>query len=108
MNALLLQNLRSAVIAFAVVFFSFSVAHADPANYPAFAQQSLRQDIKPQFIGMDQLVKDISAGVKPVIVDVRTTEEFREAHIAGAMSAPLAEFQSHIKTIPRDRPVVLY
>lgn len=85
-----------------------SLAQADPARYPAFAQQSLPEHIKPQFIGIDQLVKEIKAGAKPVIIDVRTAEEFGEVRILGAVSAPIAEFKDYIKSIPRDRPVVLY
>jgi hypothetical protein len=85
-----------------------SPAQADPSKYPAFAQQKLREDIKPELISIDELVKQIRAGAKPVIIDVRTVEEFREAHILSAVSAPLAEFKDHIKSIPRDRPVVLY
>jgi rhodanese-related sulfurtransferase len=51
---------------------------------------------------------ELKAGVKPVIIDVRTEEEYREAHILGAVSAPLAEFKDYIKSIPRDRLIVLY
>ena len=95
-------------LATVAVILPAPTAQADPSKYPAFAQQSLKGDIKPEFIGIDQLVKDIGAGAKPVIIDVRTAEEFREAHILGALSAPIGEFKSYIKSIPRDRPVVLY
>ena len=83
-------------------------AQADPSKYPAFAQQKLPDQIKPELIGIDQLVKELAAGAKPVIIDVRTAEEFREAHITSAVSAPLSEFKTYLKSIPRDRPVVLY
>ena len=82
--------------------------HADPSRYPMFAQQKPAGDVKPAFISVDQLVTDVTAGKKPVIVDVRTAEEYREAHILGAISAPLAEFKSHMRSMPRNRPVVLY
>ena len=90
--------------------FSFlpAAARADPSKYPAFAQQTLPDDIKPQFIGIEELVKELKAGAKPLIVDVRTVEEFREVHILSAVSAPLAEFKDYLKSMPRDRPVVLY
>jgi rhodanese-related sulfurtransferase len=39
---------------------------------------------------------------------VRREEEFREVHILGAVSTPLGEFKDYLKSIPRDRPVVLY
>lgn len=106
------RRLGNSLIAFgslaAAISFYAAPAHADPAKYPAFAQQTLPQDVKPEFIGVEELVKEIKAGTKPVIIDVRTAEEFREAHILSAVSAPLAEFKDYIKSIPRDRPVVLY
>jgi len=108
MIALRMQSGRAALVTLALAIFSIGPAHADPSKYPAFAQQSLPEDIKPEFIGIEDLVKEIQAGAKPVIIDVRTLEEFREVHILGAVSAPLAEFKDYLKSIPRDRPVVLY
>jgi hypothetical protein len=81
---------------------------ADPSNYPQFAQQTLPENVTPAFIRIEDLVMELKAGVKPVIIDVRTEEEYREAHILGAVSAPLAEFKDYIKSIPRDRLIVLY
>lgn len=83
-------------------------AHADPSRYPEFAQQTLPANVTPALIKVDELVAEIQAGAKPLIVDVRTAEEFREAHILSAVSAPLAEFKSYLKSMPRDRPIVLY
>ena len=82
--------------------------YADPSKYPEFAQQTLPDNITPVFIHIDELVAELNSGVKPLIIDVRTQEEFRELHILGAVSAPLGEFKSYLKSIPRDRPVVLY
>ena len=84
------------------------VAQADPSKYPEFAQQSLPEGITPIFINVEELVEVVKAGTKPLIIDVRTDEEYKEAHILGAVSAPLAEFKDYLKSIPRDRPVVLY
>jgi hypothetical protein len=83
-------------------------ASADPAQYPRFAQQKLPENVTPEFIGIEQLIAQIKAGAKPVIIDVRPAEEFREVHILGAVSAPLEEFKDYLKSIPRDRPVILY
>jgi len=99
---------------FAVIVLSASLvgtqqmSQADPSKYPQFAQQSLPEDITPAFITVDELVEVIRAGAKPLIIDVRTDEEYKEAHILSAQSAPLAEFKEYLKSIPRDRPVVLY
>lgn len=82
--------------------------HADPSKYPQFAQQKLPEKITPAFISVDELVAELKAGAKPLIIDVRTAEEFREVHILGAVSAPLVEFKKYLSSIPRDRPIVLY
>lgn len=83
-------------------------ANADPSKYPEFAQQTLPDNITPVFIHIEELVDELKAGAKPLIIDVRTEEEYREVHILGAVSAPLGEFKEYLKSIPRDRPVVLY
>jgi len=98
----------AAALTLAAVFFLNPTAQADPSKYPQFAQQSLPEKIKPSFISVDELVEEIKAGKKPLIVDVRSDEEFREAHILGAFSAPLGDFDAHLKSIPTDRLVVLY
>ncbi len=83
-------------------------ASADPSKYPQFAQQSLPVDVPLALTSIDELVAEVKAGKKPLIIDVRTTAEYNEVHILGAISAPLAQFREYIKSIPRDRPVVLY
>jgi hypothetical protein len=83
-------------------------AFADPSKYPEFAQQSLPDNVPLALINIEDLVAELKSGIKPLIIDVRTAEEYREVHILGATSAPLAEFKDYLKSIPRDRPVVLY
>lgn len=97
-----------AVLALGLSVFAVPSANADPSKYPEFAQQTLPPDVTPEFIGIDQLVNELKTGAKPMLIDVRTKEEFDEIHILGAQSAPLAEFKEYLKSIPRDRPVVLY
>ena len=80
-------------------------ASADPSKYPQFAQQSLPANVPLAFTSIDELVAEVKTGKKPLIIDVRTTAE---VHILGATSAPLAQFKEYVKSIPRDRPVVLY
>ncbi len=85
----------------------YETLHADSSKYPQFAQQAL-PDPAPSFIRLDDLVEQIKAGKKPLIIDVRTDEEYREAHILGSVSAPLSEFAAYLSSIPKDRLVVLY
>jgi hypothetical protein len=84
------------------------IARADPSKYPQFAQQSLPDDVVPVFINIEELVGAVKAGLKPLVLDVRSAEEFQEAHILSAQSTPLADFKAYLKNIPRDRLVVLY
>lgn len=96
------------LLIYALIALTAPLAHADPAKYPQFAQQTLPQNVKPEFISVDSLATEINKGAKPMIVDVRTAEEFNEARISGAISAPLEHFRDHIKSIPRDRMTILY
>jgi 3-mercaptopyruvate sulfurtransferase SseA len=88
------------------VLFTQQPAQADPSKYPQFAQQSPPANVS--LISVDELVNEIQAGRKPMIIDVRTEEEYREAHILGAVSAPLEEFDAYLKSVPKDRLVILY
>ncbi len=90
----------------AAVLFTHQPAQADPSKYPQFAQQSPPANVS--LISVDELVDDIKAGKKPMIIDVRTEEEYREVHILSAVSAPLEEFNGYLQSIPKDRLVILY
>lgn len=107
-NAPINRVLLAALVLFLSLLGAWAIAHADPTKYPQFAQQSLPDNVTPVFINIDELVEAVKAGAKPLIVDVRTDAEFKEAHILGAVSAPLAEFKDYLKSMPRDRPIVLY
>ena len=72
-------------------FASQELVLADPSKYPQFAQQSLPENITPIFINVEELVDVVKTGGKPLIIDVRSTDEFKEGHILGAMSAPLVK-----------------
>jgi Rhodanese-like domain len=90
----------------AAVLFTHQPGRADPSKYPQFAQQALPANVL--LISVDELVDDIKAGKKPMIIDVRTEEEYREVHILSAVSAPLEEFNGYLQSIPKDRLVILY
>lgn len=42
------------------------------------------------------------------LLDVRPAEEYRAAHIAGAVSLPLKELESRLAGLPKDREIVAY
>jgi phage shock protein E len=43
-----------------------------------------------------------------LIVDVRTPDEFRQAHLRGAKLIPLSELEKRAQEIPKDRPLLVY
>jgi 3-mercaptopyruvate sulfurtransferase SseA len=88
------------------LFIIYQPAQADPSKYPQFAQQTPPENVI--FISVDELANEIHAGKKPIIIDVRTEEEYREVHILGSVSAPLEEFTAYLESIPNDRLVILY
>ncbi len=50
-----------------------------------------------------QLVRDGA-----LLLDVRTPEEFAADHIDGALNIPLAELESQLDRLDRERPIVVY
>ena len=108
MKAASLPEILLLTVVMIPLFSSDRWASADPYKYPQFAQQSLAPNVPLALISIEELVSEVKAGKKPLIIDVRTEAEYKEVHILGAVSAPLAEFKDYVKSIPRDRPVVLY
>jgi rhodanese-related sulfurtransferase len=53
------------------------------------------------------LVERIRRG-EVILLDVRPAEEYRAAHIRGAISAPLRELRSRVSGLPRRRQIVAY
>jgi len=58
-------------------------------------------------VDKQRLIERIRTG-EVTLLDVRPTEEFRAAHIAGAMSVPLKELKTRIAGLPREREIVAY
>ncbi len=53
------------------------------------------------------LLERVRAG-EVIVLDVRPAEEFRAAHIAGAVSVPLKELKSRLSGLPKERTIVAY
>lgn len=54
-----------------------------------------------------RLLKRVRAG-EVTVLDVRPAEEYRAAHIAGALSVPLKELEKHLGRLPKGREIVAY
>jgi len=65
-----------------------------------------RDDLEP--ISGEGLLAGLKAGEPLVVVDVRPVEEYRAAHLPGAVSIPLGELEQRLSELPRDRQIVAY
>jgi len=54
---------------------------------------------------IEQLKQARAAGA--VVIDVRTPDEYAEAHVTGAKSLPLSELPTRKQEVPKDQPVYL-
>ena len=65
-----------------------------------------REDLEP--ISGEDLLALLKAGEPLVVVDVRPVEEFRAAHLPGAVSIPLNELEQRLHELPKDTQIVAY
>lgn len=56
----------------------------------------------------EELGRSLTGGAPPMLLDVRTPQEFRAGHIAGATNVPVTRLASALTDLPLDpsRPVV--
>lgn len=69
--------------------------------------ESPTEDAVPRIMA-ESLKARLDAGEEVVIVDTRSLENFREKHIAGAVSMPLVEVDLRYRELPKDKTIVLY
>jgi len=58
-------------------------------------------------VDRQRLLTRVRAG-EVMVLDVRPAEEYRAAHIAGAISVPLRDLEARLETLPKDREIVAY
>jgi rhodanese-related sulfurtransferase len=56
----------------------------------------------------DRVKKLLDAGEKIIFVDLRTAGEFKQSHLPGAISIPVAELPKRFGEVPKTGRVVLY
>ncbi|RPI83881.1 MAG: rhodanese-like domain-containing protein [Chloroflexi bacterium] len=59
-----------------------------------------------QNLNVNQVREWQTAAKKPLLIDVRQPEEFREGHIPGSKLIPLGELNHRLKDLPKDREIV--
>jgi 3-mercaptopyruvate sulfurtransferase SseA len=94
------------LIALALVYVVPTLAN--PHKYPQFAQQQVDPAIPIFFTGVERVKAQLDAGNPPVLVDVRSAEEYKTGHLPSAKSIPLETLPRRLAEIPRNVPVVLY
>lgn len=84
-------------IALLVLLIALSACQARPRN----------QDAVPR-IAPSVLKERLDAGDSLLVVDARSSDEYAEAHIPGAISVPLSDLEARMDELPRDQEIVFY
>ena len=99
---------RTVICLMALALLYVVATLANPNHYPQFVQQQVDPAIPIFFTGVEHVKAQLDAGRPPVLVDVRSAEEYNAGHIPRAKSIPLEVLPRRMAEIPRDIPVVLY
>lgn len=78
----------------------------DPINMAGFVAAGLLRGDHPQ-IDVGALLA-MPPAERPLLLDVRTAEEFAAGHMPGALNIPLDELRSRLDELPRDREIAVY
>ncbi|MCU0475088.1 MAG: rhodanese-like domain-containing protein [Anaerolineae bacterium] len=69
----------------------------------------LKADGRTSSLRPAEYLKRFSARAVPhTLLDVRSSEEFEESHIIGAVNIPVQSLMSRLSEIPRNQPVIVY
>ncbi len=70
----------------------------------------LQNKMRGQFNGItpSEVQKKICADAECVLLDVRTPEEYRRAHIPGSKHIPLNSLRGRLAELPKDRELILF
>lgn len=94
-----------------MLLLALSLACSPPTSPPALEAGAAQPAPAPTSRAIDvaTLRSDLDAGRVPVLIDVRTPEEFAEGHVAGARNIPVSEIQGRIGELEawRGKPVYL-
>jgi rhodanese-related sulfurtransferase len=62
----------------------------------------------PSLGGIPITARVVTPSAGPMILDVRTPNEYAAKHIAGSVNIPLSRLRDHLDEIPRDRPIIVH
>ena len=78
----------------------------DPINMAGFVAAGLLRGDHPQ-VDVEAILA-VPRGTPPVLVDVRTPQEYASGHIPGAANIPVDDLRSRLGELPRDREIDVY
>lgn len=78
----------------------------DPINMAGFVAGGLLRGDHPQ-VDVESVLA-ASAAEQPLLLDVRTSQEFASGHIPGAVNIPVDDLRSRFGELPRDRKIAAY
>lgn len=61
-----------------------------------------------EYISPQALSSQLETAEGPIVIDVRSDEEYAAGHVRGALHIPGDELEERLDEIPSDRPVVTY
>ena len=86
--------------------FAISIVVATVVATAAFANDP--EDAKAPSISADELHQQRESGSAPVVIDVRTAEEYAAGHIPGAVNIPYDQVARRISEVDAPHGVALY
>lgn len=81
-------------------------AAKDPVNMAGFVAAGLLTGVHPQ-VDVES-VDAVRQDGRPLVLDVRSPEEFTAGHVPGAVNIPVDEIRRRLAELPRDRAIVAY
>jgi len=78
----------------------------DPINMAGFVAGGLLRDEHPQ-VDVETILAT-PADQRPLLLDVRTAQEFSAGHLPGAVNIPVDELRSRMNELTHDRSIAAY
>lgn len=100
---LTLHDLAEVDLAYAPPFSSAN----DPLNLAAFVGENDISGFSP-LVTAAQLKVALASTDPPLVLDVRTPNEFSRSHLRGARNVPVDDLRNALGSIPRDRPIYVH
>jgi len=78
----------------------------DPVNMLGFVASGLQRGEHPQ-LDLEEVLAQ-PADQRPLLLDVRTVEEFTQGTLPGAINIPVDDLRTRLGELPRDRPIAAF